>query len=311
MLFLNAFLGADECTMPFAPSMTDQNSNMLELSHAMFDELFVTKDVESALDFNKKSAWNYDTLMLADFDNDAEAGNTKWTVDNVTHFIVRRRKLGEYKWVTLLVKPVTKIEDFEFSGTDIATESGEYEYAMFPHFSGTDGDYISITVDVNNTHLVIADPNEVYKTILTDGSCDTTTQAPSETIMTLNDKYPSIVRNSSANYEEIQVSAQFLPDSGDSGECLDYDAAMENDGARILYTRKFKEFLTNGKPKILKNVDGRAWLVYITTPPQDSAADSFKDRTFTFSCTEIGSLHKGIDLYENGFYDLPEEWWYK
>ena len=100
-------------------------------------------------------------------------------------------------------------------------------------------------------------------------------------------------------------------DEDDNGEeCMDYAEAVEDDRRRILFNRKIKDFLSNGKAKILKNVDGQSWLVYVTTPPTDSAGNDYKDRTLAFTCTEIGSLDSEQDLYDNGLSDIPEEWWY-
>ena len=90
----------------------------------------------------------------------------------------------------------------------------------------------------------------------------------------------------------------------------DYEEIMKDDRLRVLYNRKVKDWLSNGKTKILKNVDGQAWLVYVTTPPTDSADLVYYDRTLTFTCTEVGSLKSEEDLYEAGLLDVPEEYWY-
>ena len=308
MLFLGSFLGADYLSMPFTPTPIEDN-DVMELTGAKLDTLWVSKDVDSPIDFIIPAEWDFDTIMYAPFDDNAEGGNIDWTLATVSQLIVRRRPVGEYDWMTLQVKDVNVVEDFEFHGYDITTEDLEYEYAVFPVLNGAEGIYASATVDAKNTNLVIADSTAVFKTILTDGYCETVDQAPNAPVVTLYEKYPTIIRNTNAQYEEISVTATFLPTT-DEGECIDYEEIIKDDRLRTLYNRKVKDFLSNGKTKILKNVDGQAWLVYVTTPPTDSADTVYYDRTLTFTCTEIGSLKSEEDLYEAGLSDVPEEFWY-
>lgn len=83
-----------------------------------------------------------------------------------------------------------------------------------------------------------------------------------------------------------------------------------NDHARrIIYQKKFMDFLTNRKPKLLKNMDGRAWLIMITENPTDTADTDYRNRSVTFQWTEIGDITREEDLYECSFIDVTEEWW--
>ena len=309
MLFLGSFLGADYLSMPFTPTPIVDN-NVLELTGAKVDTLYITKDVQREIDYTIPTEWDFDTIMYAEFDGNAEGGNIDWTLDTVSQLIIRRRPVGEYDWMTLQVKDVETVEDFEFHGYDITTESLEYEYAVFPILNGAEGVYASAIVDAKNTHLVMADSEGVYKTVLTDGYCETVDQAPNAPITTLYERYPTIIRNTNAQYEEISVTATFLPYDDETGECIDYEEIIKDDRLRVLYNRKVKDWLSNGKTKILKNVDGQAWLVYVTTPPTDSADLVYYDRTLKFTCTEVGNLKSEEDLYEAGLSDVPEEYWY-
>lgn len=310
MFFLGGFLGADECSIPFTPTPVESN-NVVELSGASFDGFYISKNID-AVPTSLPSDWDFDTIMLANFnDNTAEAGNYAWNLKNTSHLLVRKRIKNEYDWQTVAVHPISELKDFDFDGIDIATENNDYEYAIFSYLNGAEGKYTSSYVSSENNELVIADKTGIYTTILTDGYCDTTDQAPNATVTTLYGKYPTIIRNTDAQYEEIAVTATFLPLKTESGECIDANEATEDDRTRILYQRKLKNFLSNGLPKILKNVDGQAWLVYITTPPSDNADSAYNDRKLTFTCTEIGSIHSEKDLYEAGISDVPEEWWFQ
>ena len=311
MFFLGYnFLGADETAIPISPTIPKDDTS-IELSSVMADTLAVTKNIEFEPTAEVNSEWDFDTILIADFNQDTIAGNVKWALETISHIAVKRRVVGSYKWVTLAIQEVNDVEDLNIGGTDITSESLEYEYAIVPILNTIEGDYSSATVDVTNSDLVLIDKTGIYHTPLTDGYCDTTDVHPNQVLELLHNRYPTIVRNTMANYETINVTGNFLPYDKD-GDCIDmsiFEDTPQNDRRRHLYAREVKEFLTNGRTKILKNVDGQCWLVYVTTPPTDSADNYYNIRKLTFTCTEIGSLKSEEDLYYAGLLDVPEEWW--
>lgn len=306
MFFLGYnFLGADETAIPISPVLP-QEETVVELSSVMADTLAITKNVEFELTSDVNTEWDWDTILIAEFNDDTFAGNVKWALDTISHMAIKRRVVGTYKWITIAVREVNSIEDLNIGGTDITCESLEYEYAIVPIFQGTiEGEYSPAIADVINTDLVVIDKTGIYHTPITDGYCDTTDVQPNSVLELLHNRYPSIVRNTMANYETINVTGTFIPFKGD---CIDAEA-FDDDRRRILYAREIKEFLTNGLTKVLKNVDGQCWLVYVTTPPSDSADGYYNVRKLTFGCTETGSLKSEEDLYYAGLLDVPEEYW--
>ena len=305
MFFLGYnFLGADETAIPISPVVPSDNTS-IEVFDVYLDTLAASKNVDSELTADISEEWDWDTILLADFNNDTFAGNIKWAIDTITHMVIKRRVVGSYKWMTLAVQEVNSIDDLNMNGTDITSESLEYEYAIVPMFYGNEGPYSIATVDVTNEDLVVIDSTGIYHTPLTDGYCDTTDVHPNSVLELLHNRYPTIVRNTMANYETINVTGQFIPYKDD---CIDF-TSYDDDRRRVLYQREVKEFLTNGRAKILKNVDGQCWLVYVTTPPTDSADNIYMVRKLTFGCTETGSLKSEEDLYYAGLLDVPPEWW--
>lgn len=311
MFFLGFnFLGADEMTVPISPTIASDNTSV-ELSSVMADTLAITKNTDFVPTDEVNTEWDFDTILIADFDQDTLAGNVKWAIESVSHIAVKRRIVGSYKWITLAVQEVNGIEDLNIGGTDITCESLEYEYAILPILNNIEGEYSSAFADVTNEDLVIIDKTGIYHTPITDGYCDTTDVHPNSVLELLHNRYPTVVRNTDANYETIQVTGEFLPFNGDT-DCVNLDILNDdkaNDRKRILYRREIKEFLTNGRTKVLKNVDGQCWLVYVTTPPTDSADGYYNIRKLSFGCTETGSLRSEEDLYYAGLIDVPEEWW--
>jgi len=306
MFFLGYnFLGADETAIPISPTIPSEDV-VIELSSVKADTLAVTQDVTFEPGPEVSTEWNFDTILIADFNNDTLAGNVKWALATISHIAIKRREYGSYKWMTVAIQRVLDVDDLNIRGTDITAESKLYEYAVVPILNGIEGDYSSIKVDVTNEDLVLIDKTGIYSTPITEGYCDTTDVHPNAVLELLHNRYPTVVRNTIANYETIQVEGNFMPYKDD--DCLDY-SVFDDDRTRVLYQREVKEFLTNGRTKILKNVDGQCWLVYVTTPPTDSADGYYNIRKLSFGCTEVGNMASEEDLYYAGVLDVPEEFW--
>ena len=328
MFFLGYnFLGCDEAAIPISPVIPSDN-DAIEVSGVWADTLAVTKRVYKLDEHGKpipdghggyvlepltadvNTEWDFDTILIADFNNDTMAGNVKWVLRTVSHIAIKRRIVGTNKWITIAIKEVSTVDDLNIGGTDITCESLEYEYALVPYFNNIEGDYSPVTVDVTNSDLVVIDRSGIYHTPVTDGYCDVTDVHPNSVLELLHNKYPTVVRNTIANYETITVTGTFLPFKDD--DCVDlsvYDDSPQNDRRRHLYSREVKDFLTNGRTKILKNVDGQCWMVYVTTPPTDTADNYYNVRKLQFGCTETGNLKSEEDLFYAGLLDVPAEWW--
>lgn len=307
MIFFGSFLNADVMSLACSPTNIE-DINKIELSNGVYDELFATNDVESELTENIQQEWDFDTILHATFDGNALAGNINWATKSVSDIAIKRRKVGEFNWITLETKEVNTFDDFSIVGIDkTAAPNFEYEYVVIPVLNGIEGNYSSaLPLKVISNSLVVLDKDEMWATIITDGFCDEVSNVPSSVITTMNDIYPTIISNTSANYKTITVNCQFLPTNEE--DCFEYNTY--SDPAQITSNNnKFIEFLNNKKPKLLKNIDGRIWLVYITTPPTNSADGNYLLRKITFGCTEIGDVNSEEDLYYAGLITATEEWW--
>lgn len=308
MMFFGDLFSCNEMSIPCTP--TDINNiTRVEISDGWYDDLRITKNVTEKLSATVNQDWDWDTILHAKFNDSLGAGNVLWNLDLVSHLLIKRKKVDDFKWITLDVQKIVSVEDFNIRGTDItATPNNEYEYAAVPIFNGVEGFYSKTKVDVDIDSVVIADRDEIWCTIFSDNYFDSTTPSTSSVVTTMYDKYPTVVRNSDANYEEVSVTASFFP-LDETGGC-DFDVS---DKARIKYLNKAKEFLKNGEIKILKSMDGRVWLVDINTPPTDSANGHHANRQLTFSCVEIGDVNNEEYLWEYGFIseDVTEDYWLK
>lgn len=249
--------------------------------------------------------WDFDTIFDAQFKNDVSAGNLKWTLETVNGLLIKRHSLIDNdEWISIKYVPVSRVEDFTFTGYDYGATTGTYEYAIVPLNERTEGSYtVSPPIDVKISRLTIIDSDSYKSTPITDGFCNTTYVVPSTPVETLYNKYPTITSNSSICYQTIEVSGSFYPN------ICDQENGIFDDVNRVRHINEVLKMLTNRKPKILKNIDGRIWLVWITTPPSDSAGDIYKFRTITFGCTEIGDVNSEKNLYECNFINVPRIYW--
>ncbi len=304
MIFLGSMFCADIMSVTCTP--TDINNiTRIELSNGEYDDLRVTKNVTEELKATIPQEWDFDTIFHAKFNGHTGAGNVNWTFDTVSYLIVKRKKIGEFKWITLEAHKVQTVKDFNIKNIDItATPNCEYQYAVVPIIDGIEGFYFTANVHVKTRTLLIADRNEIWNTYITDNYLDNTSVVPQQTITTMYDKYPTIIRNTEANYEDIVVNAQFYPMDEEGCEII-----TDDDQQRINYNNSAKFFLRNGNTKILKGIDGNIWLVYVTTPPSDTAIDDYRNRKITFTCTEVGDINSEKDLFEAGLITATEEWW--
>lgn len=311
MIFFGSVLGADIMSVACTPTDVEDINNV-ELSNGIYDELFATNDVESELEQNIQQEWDFDTVLHATFDGNALAGNINWTKNTVSDIAIKRRKVGEFKWITLETKKVNSVDDFSIIGIDkTATPNYEYEYAIVPVLNGMEGNYsTALPLNVKSDCLVILDKDEIWSTVVTDGFCDEVSNVPNSTITTMNDRYPTIISNTSANYKTITVNCEFLPTNETNDGCSSIVDNIASEVVKITNNNEaFMEFLNNRKAKLLKNIDGRMWLVYITTPPTNSADGTYLMRKITFGCTEIGNINSEEDLYYAGLITSAEEWW--
>ena len=308
MFFCGDFFCASTMSVACAPTSIEDITRV-ELSNGWYDDLRFTKNVEEELSARIPQDWDWDTLFHAKFDDSTSAGNVNWNLDTVSHVLIKRKKANEFKWITLKVQATRTLEDFNLRDIDLtATPTNEYQYAAVPIIEGVEGFYSIDNVEVVADGVVIADRDEIWHTNITDNYLDNTSVVPNSVVETMYDRYPTIVCNSEANYEQITVNAQFIPFEGENA-C----EIVEDVGKIINYNRKAKMFLRNKNIKLLKSGSGENWLVFVTTPPSDSATDHYANRKLTFTCTEVGNVENEEDLWEAGLIheSVTENWWNK
>lgn len=310
MLFFGDFLCANEFSIPCTPTSID-NITRVELSDGWYDDLRITKNIEEELSAVINQNWDWDTILHAKFNDSVGAGNVIWSLDTVSHLLIKRKKVGDFKWLTLEVRKVKNADDFNVRNIDkTAIPEFDYEYAAVPIMNGVEGFYSSCEVNVKSDYLIIIDRDEIWCTKITDNYLDNVSIVPVGKNEPMYERFPTIISNSATNYEEITVNAQFLPGENEDGSGCRID--ISDDKKLFEYNKRAKMFLRNGNFKILKS-PGQIWGVYVTTPPSDTAQDNYKNRKLSFTMTETFDVEDEESLWEYGFLDenATAEWWNK
>lgn len=312
MIFLGTILGADPLSIPLTPTAKVNNTKVI-IKNGIFDSLYITKDINMPMINSKPTSWTFDTILYAEFDNTTMAGNLLVTIDAITHLIIKRRRTDQFKWITLATREIIhdpdmsyeeKVAQMEMHGSDRTAAIGySYEYAAVPVLNGIESEYSTGTVYTDCQGIVILDDTEIWVTSLVEDNFSTTAVVPNSVVETMWDKYPTIVRNTNANYETITVTGSFMKGFENCEE------NWNDEVGNMAYSRAAYDFLRNGRPKILKATDGRLWLVYVTTPPTDSWDSNSEMRKITFTCTEIGDATLEEDLFDANLITATEEWW--
>lgn len=308
MIFLASFLCGDIMSVPCTPTNIE-NIDYVKIENGIYDDLFVTKNTEAAYELIPPQNWDFNTILYAKFDGNTLAGNIDWVIESVSNVLIKRRNTDRFRWITLSVHPINTIEDFNIIGTDITAQPNiTYEYAIVPVLNGIEGNYSSAFLECKSKCMLLADADEVWTTCFTDGFCDSVTNTPTAKVETLFNKYPTIIKNGNACYDEINFSISFF-ELKEVDEGTEYKDYVVNDKDRVLYQQRAKNFINNGKTKLIKNSDGRMWLVYITTATSDNADGHYQNRKLIFTGTEIGDPDSEEDLYNAGLITSTQEWW--
>lgn len=314
MLFLGSSLIGDSSSYTLAPSNVTE-VNHVTLEDGVFDTLCVNDDViKYDIDSPIPEKWDVSTIMFAKFDDSTSAGAFDVDIDLVDGMLIKRCEIGdlnpEHKWLTINyidvsgLTPDEKIELLNSPYYDNTNKSmATYEYAI-TLLSGTEEiGTVSSLVESSFDGIFITDDEQTWGTIVTDAFVNTTRNIAKSYQTTLNYRYPVVTTAAVINYDSGNATGEFVPFDPEACQLIYEDAT------RNAYQKRFMDFLTNYKAKILKTMDGRIWLVDVNPSPTDSANGIYYRRNVSFNWTEIGDYNSQADMYYNKLYDVPEKYW--
>ena len=289
------FMGRYYCGSAESLSSTPtniQDITYVEISNGIYDELFSTDNANIEISDTSKT-WDFDTRFYAKFQGNLMAGNVDYAASLVSSVRIKRRKNDEHQWSTMFEIPIETNDDFEFELEDrYAQGSQDYYYAMVPVIEHVEGNINKNSIRSEFDSYFILDKDISYP-IIFNTSLNIELNRNIGIVNTLGRKYPFVISNGLSQYKTGTLNFALA-------QIIDCDIDTENG---YNYRTQFEEWITNGKPKILKDWTGQIFMMDITNGiPIDHSY--YKLPSYQIQFTEIGNPLDENDLYFNGFIDV-------
>lgn len=294
MIFLGSFSTMEINATPVNAGNTDK----IEISNGIYDELYIDSntDMEYSTDIPD---WGYSTILDAKFKGNLLAGNVDFTLDSISGMFIKKRKSGDYKWVTIHYVPIQTEEDFDFYYNDIVVASEtKYEYAAVPIVNNAEGTYQTISVDVCYDGCFIIDPTYGYQVIGELKRSTLTRKIPVNVIETVHSIYPFVQYYSESKYDQFTVSGWFVE--------RDKQTFMFDSVNGWKYREAVRAFLSNRRSKIVKWYDGQIYMACVTSDISETEGNFNEHVVTTIQFTQIGDANSNSDLYKHGFINYLE-----
>lgn len=270
--------------------------NCIKISNGIFDHLDISSNVTSDASFEIPDGWDFDTIFDCNFNGNINGGNVDDFITNIVKVKIKRRKSGEFGWTTIRVFDISDPNSLSFVFNDnLAMSDEDYEYAYVPTAPGdVEGNYIIDTVQTKYKGVYICDANTIYKFIANVQYDNTDNVQQVGTYTVLGRRYPVVISNGLVNYQTGSMSGTVLPDNYEKTHTFSPTDITKQRNALVA-------FLTNKKPKMIKDYQGNMWLVYITgNPATQYANDGSGLVDVSLQWTEIGDKDNKGDLYRSG-----------
>ncbi len=252
--------------------------------------------------------WSTSTKLHAKFQNSIVAGGLAYDMNNDNRncgFFIKRRAVPDLLWTTVgYINSQDLILDGDLlNGSFIdrtAFPNEDYEYIVISVFNGEELQSSSPSTAVHcwTDGIAVSEIDKTYYTLLEANINNITQNKGAALVEPFNGKFPFAFKNGMLNY--ITGSAQGLFAPLDNDYCHYMFDNEKHKNATWKYREEFREWLCNGKPKILKYFDGRTYLISINdTVSDDDGEHNFKNIT-TFNFTQIGNADSTKDLIESG-----------
>ena len=232
-------------------------------------------------------------------------------VSDITKVVVKRKDVNDASgtWLSLYEKSVTQASDMNFTFIDFLNQYGKtYRYALVPvleqNQSGVivqiEGGYtVSDKVDSIFDGVYIADQTNVERVKAGVGYGNIDMNQGVGSITPIGSKYPIVITNSQNQYHNGSVRGTIVPnDFYSNGNLSRIDMVNKRD--------ELEQFLTNKRAKIIKDWNGKMWLVMIMSNVACSFDDNYGMGMVSFSADwlEVGDPTNQQDLYNAGLINV-------
>lgn len=266
-----------------------------ELRDGVIDELSAVKALVQEF-----GGWDYNTLFHAAFHNTLLAGNVNYSASTVSAMKIKQRKKGDYVWQTCFVIPILDDTSFSFERFyRYAAASTDYEFALVPVLGeDVEGNYSVNEIKSEFDGYFFVEKDAAFQAVLETGLSLERNQQTA-LVIPFKRKYPIVVKNGDVNYTTGSLQAAFIE--------FDPSTGIWKTDSGWSYREKLIDFLTNGKPKIYKDFEGRIKMVSITDVIPESPNGHYQLVNSTIHFVEIGDCTDVTDMYAGGFTDFDKD----
>lgn len=264
------------------------NIQSVQLKNLIVDQMSIRGNTNVVYSSIKDNTWNYDEILVTDFINSLEAGNISNAGVPIVSLIYMRKKTTDLAWEKIITIPfIIGKSAYQFIDHYVASNVS-YDYAVVPTgVSGVQGSWIISTIipsfegtfifdDSNNFHLL---NNLKWDAI--------TTKTSKGTYEPMGSQFPIIIYGS-MKYKTGKVTNTLMTDN--SINQLGTGIAGIDLLQERVQTDAFMDFLTNFCAKVLKDGQGRYYLISITGDPTETPNNDVKGAIsdVAFEFTEMG-----------------------
>lgn len=217
----------------------------LELSNMIVDEVKITEDLSKEPNIEKTGWDSTDVVFDAKFKNDLEAGN----IDNegipIQKIRISRQKYNSLIWEIMAEVDYDK-DIINYDLMDYFVENGvEYNYKIEPVTQGITGVGNSKSITASYDYLFMTDSynNIPFRFDLEMG--DITVVTDQTEVTTLSSRYPALLGGKLKHLKGSFTCT--IISKGTEENYGEINIQEENE-----YNKKIEDFLTNGKPKLLR-----------------------------------------------------------
>lgn len=291
------FMRDSDSLNPFPTNL--KNIGTVQIQNSIYDYIDINKNTDFDFTTNRPE-WNFNTILNTDFDEGIGGGNVSFALSQLSSIKIKRRKKGDFNWITIQEIPINSESDLNMVKFDYFVPSDEeFEWALVPNLNGVEGQYIVDSLVTEFNGVFISDVINTFKLNAQVSYNGRTSMQSVGQITPLGRKYPVIIKNGEADYEVGSVSGMLLGKN--------YEANHEIDRKEIVEEiNSFVSFLKNGKPKIIKDWNGNIILCCISGNPSITYNNNYGMgiASVSFDWTEQGKYDNEDDLYDNGLIEL-------
>ena len=300
-----SLVGYNFCSDINAADPTPTNINSITttiIQNGIYDHMNISSNVTFDYTTIQPTDWDFNTIFNASFNGNISGGNVEDFGANITMVKIKRRIQGTFDWTTIYEIPITQVEQLSFIVNDFLNLNNvQYEYAFVPVTNGVEGSYIIDSVMSQYNGVFVCDMTNIFSFLAGVSYGDGQQVQQIGVFQPYNRTYPVIVANGSINYRTGSITGKVIPSSFyNNNESLNrFDITQ--------LSKSLLSFLTNKKPKIIKDWNGNAWLCFITDNLNIAYDNSWGMgmMDITANWTEIGDINSKNDLYEAGL--IPTE----